>query len=236
MKKCCYLSAVPMRKEASHRSEMVNQLLFGDLVDVLTTEGDWDLICSEYDNYEGWVSSQQLKPVMQGDIDIFDMIANTEMWIHLGDKKVLVPAGAQYNHRWATSDNNDKKAKKTVIGVAEQFLGAPYLWGGRTKMGIDCSGLSQVVFKICGKKLPRDAWQQAETGVEVSLTESREGDLAFFANTAGRIVHVGIMDGCGGIIHASGMVRHDTIDEHGIFNAERQEYSHMLKCIKRLEK
>lgn len=235
MKKRCYLSAVPMRKEASHRSEMVNQLLFGDLVDVLITECDWDMVRSEYDSYEGWVSSQQLTPVMQSDNELFDRIANTETWIHFDNRKVLVPSGASYNHLWAETDNGDEKKMSDVVSVAKEFLGAPYLWGGRTKMGIDCSGLSQVVYKICGKKLPRDAWQQAETGVEVPLKESLEGGLAFFANPSGRIVHVGILDGRGGIIHASGMVRHDTIDEHGIFNAERQEYSHTLKCVRRME-
>ena len=121
-----------------------------------------------------------------------------------------------------------------LIVTALFFQNAPYLWGGRTLFGIDCSGFSQIVFKLNGIKLNRDAWQQAEQGAVVDfLPEAKSGDLAFFDNAEGRIIHVGIMLGTNKIIHASGKVRVDTIDNQGIYNAEMGRYTHKLRIIKR---
>ena len=102
-------------------------------------------------------------------------------------------------------------------------------------MGMDCSGFSQVVHRIVGNDLPRDASQQVELGDTISFVEEAQaGDLAFFDNEEGNITHVGICLGGGDIIHASGSVRIDKLDHIGIFNADKGTYSHKLRVIKRI--
>lgn len=197
----CFLRAVPVRREPSDRSEMVNQLLQGDTFEVLEQQEKWSRIRGDYDGYEGWIDNKQ--------------------W------KTGGPDGEP--QRLSTAASPGAVAQ-------EQYLDAPYLWGGRTVMGIDCSGLTQVCFKACGIRLLRDASQQAAQGTEVpALAEARRDDLCFFSNAEGRIIHVGIYLGDGRIIHASGQVRIDRLDATGIYNEERQCYTHTLCAIRRVQ-
>lgn len=196
----CFLAAVPMRCEPSHRAEMVNQLLLNDTFDILRSEGDWSEVRSHYDGYQGWVDNKQWRAGLP--------------------EKVSAPVA-------------DKVTSPSDV-ARQRYLHAPYLWGGRTAMGIDCSGLTQVCFKACGIWLPRDAWQQAEQGIAATLATAQTDDLCFFDNDTGRIVHVGIYLGDGQIIHASGYVRIDHLDEKGIYDAERGVYTHHLHSIRRI--
>lgn len=215
----CFLSAVPVRREPSDKSEMVNQLLQGDTFVVLEQQEKWSRIRGDYDGYEGWIDNKQWK-----DSSKFP-IPSSNADAAIGCKSPVSAFGI-----------GDLEHGSSPSEIAlERFLDTPYLWGGRTIMGIDCSGLTQVCFKACGIRLLRDASQQATQGIAVStLAEARRDDLCFFCNADGRIIHVGIYLGDGRIIHASGQVRVDRLDTTGIYNEERRQYTHSLCTIRRV--
>lgn len=114
------------------------------------------------------------------------------------------------------------------------YLNAPYQWGGKSPFGIDCSGFTQMVYRLAGYQLKRDASQQVMQGKTVALSDAQVGDLAFFTNEAGRITHVGLMLDNNRIMHASGKVRIDTLDEQGIIHHETKQYTHQLNIMKRI--
>lgn len=216
--KRCTVAVFPLRAEASHRSEMVSQILYGEKYEVLETAGDWQRIRLVFDNYEGWVEA-----VPGGEVS--DQKENAVTLPFIVENGRVLPMGS-------LAEQSQPPAPG-ITETAQSLLNAPYLWGGRTFMGIDCSGFTQVVFKANGIALPRDAYQQANTGIPVDLESSRAGDLAFFTNHKGKVSHVGILLPDGKIIHASRFVRIQKITREGIVDEEGRR-THELSDVRRI--
>jgi hypothetical protein len=253
----CLLSVVPCRKEASNTSEMVTQLLFGEHYSVVEQTETWLKIVVAYDKYECWINIKQHTKISEAAFKLLELqsaVITTELIQTITNKvsglSFPIPMGStlpgymnkeckienlNFIFEGKTTQISIKKTSEEIIHTAKLFLNAPYLWGGKSIFGIDCSGFTQVVYKLNGYKLPRDAWQQAELGHPLSFVEEAQaGDLAFFDNEEGKIVHVGIILSTNEIIHASGQVRIDKFDHYGIFHSENKKYSHMLRVIKRV--
>lgn len=238
------LSAIPMRKEPSDRSEMVSQILFGESMRILDENEKWYLVRLNHDNYEGWIDRKQVEELPEEIQHIGFSGSLCHAFINRHGLKQMISAGSVLLKRDDANGLDLVKASERetnrLIEFAEMFLETPYLWGGRTFMGIDCSGFTQIVMRLVGLSIPRDAYQQAEIGENISFVEeATTGDLAFFENTEGKIIHVGMIirndsSPTPRIIHSSGKVRIDRIDHLGIFNEQTNTYTHALRIIKRL--
>ena len=252
----CDLSVVPLKAEPSDKSEMVSQLLFGETFTITLKKSSWLKIKVDYDGYEAWLDEKQYMPITA---DYYKKLTNTLAPLSLDimqsavspDRHIPILIGSSlpeydginfklkreklvYSGQAINTAELDKPLR-FLQKVSNKYLNAPYLWGGRSPFGIDCSGFTQQVFKLLGVKLPRDAYQQAEYGSLVDFVDlSKEGDLAFFENKEGKITHVGIVLEGKRIIHASGRVRIDKLDHYGIHNKQLKKYTHKLKSIKRL--
>lgn len=247
----CNLAIVPVRAEASDRSEIVSQVLFGEHFEVLEQKPQWSRIKLHYDGYEGWIDTKQFQPISGADYATLSddpIILNGDLieYVTAQDNFLLpIPIGASLsflNHAEINKQAfefeglkiNGQKPKSEIVNTAFLYMNAPYLWGGKTPFGIDCSGFTQMCYKLNGHKLLRDASQQATQGDPLSfIEESEPGDLAFFDNEEGRITHVGIIMENNYIIHASGKVRIDRLDHLGIYNAETNRHTHKLRVIKK---
>jgi len=241
----CHLGLIPLRKEYNHKSEMVSQLLYGDCYKIIEKRKGWAKIRMEWDEYEGWVSQAQINQVTE---EIYNQITASDKKISsdlvnyiVNEENLIFPiligsdlrAVKTLNHAFEGESQSPKPDKKALAKTAFMYLNAPYLWGGRTPLGIDCSGFTQIVYKINGIKLSRDAYQQANEGQTLSfIEESEAGDLAFFDDQEGNITHVGLLLENHHIIHAHGTVRIDRIDQSGIYNGEK--HTHKLRIIKKI--
>lgn len=252
----CNLTAIAMRKEARHASEMVSQLLYNETYTVLDTTKEWLLIQTEdkpsaiqQDHesgiedsgsypYQGWIQAKQFCELSEEEFNA--MKGKTP---YLINKPV-----ANYNGLLLTMGTPlyephpdavlmpSEFHPDLMVDYAKQLLGAPYLWGGRMSMGLDCSGLTKVCARLAGLVLPRDASQQVKCGDLVYfMQETQTGDLAFFGDEDGVITHVGFLMENEQIIHCSGQVRIDYMDQTGIFNKEKNEHTHRLQVIKRMK-
>lgn len=252
----CNLSIVPCRAEPSDKSEMVTQLLFGDHFYILERIEKWVKIRIAFDKYECWISHKQFKYISENTFELIESIPAAYSSDIIQTVKNInknyfftIPAGCNlpfiddnqfnfendnYLYEGILHEQNSDK-RKGIVADAMIYRGTPYLWGGKSPFGIDCSGLVQMVYKLNGINLPRDAKDQANCGKTLSFIEEAEpGDLAFFDNDEGFIIHTGIILPENKIIHASGSVRIDMLDHQGIYNSETKSYSHQLRILKSL--
>jgi len=242
-----HLSIVPLRLEPSDPSELVSQVLYGDCFKVLEQRKKWSKIRLAFDKYEGWIDNKQYIEITE---DMYKSLSSESLKVsadlveHITTQEGhlnLIPLGATLNglsllnHNFDGESLTGKQPKEKLIETSFMYLNTPYLWGGKTPFGIDCSGFTQMVYKLSGHKIFRDASQQATQGEALSfIEESEPGDLAFFDNAEGNITHVGIIMKNNYIIHAHGCVRVDRLDHTGIFNTERNVHTHKLRVIKRI--
>ena len=235
------LNLIPVRKKNNAKSEMISQLFFGETIEVVSKKNNWCLVISNLDNYKGWVRDSHFLSIPKIDYIKINRkkkkFSSTETLLYNNKSKdYTVPAGSIIsNCNYLSFDcvSNDKNFH-SLEEIALSFLNSPYLWGGKTKFGTDCSGFVQSVFKIYGKILPRDSYQQALIGTEVNLENSKAGDLAFFGKKIDAITHVGIVISNKRIIHSSGKVRIDNIINEGILNVDSEEISHELQSVRRI--
>lgn len=255
----CNLSVIPCREEPSDKSQMVTQLLFGESFEILAKQKQWRKIRNGLDGYESWIDEKQFVEIEENAFealnknipvcasDLVQLVKNnrTEHMLpvlagsslpnyhqgHIAFGDESFEFDGEINH--APETNED--ARRLLVDFAMVYRNAPYLWGGRSPFGIDCSGLMQVLYKMVGIPLKRDAYQQAEEGHTLSFVEEADlGDLAFFDNDEGRIIHVGMMVGPNAVIHAAGKVRIDKLDHQGIYNVDTNKYTHKLRLIRRV--
>ena len=230
------LGLVPLRIAPKDQSEMISQILFGQHFKVLEFKKNWVRITLYSDNYEGWICSKQYMEIKKKDYDqlslsipefsndkisyLVDLKNSSEIAIPMGStlpfffNGLINIKGKKYKYLGEVSSKNIKD----VIKYSMLFLNSPYLWGGKSFLGIDCSGFTQLVFSLCGIKIPRDAYQQIKLGKKLIFSETKPGDLIFFIDEKDSIHHVGIALKDDKIIHASGKVRIDTLNKDGILN------------------
>lgn len=249
------LSIVPVRGEASDKAELVSQLLFGEHYEVMSISKDkkWLRIKNYFDQYEGWIDAKQHHPITKDYFDYlnrvdFKITTDITTSILYNKNPISIVMGSvipisgselfkmeeQFAFNGESKSMGLKRDAEYLKLAAQKYLNAPYQWGGKSPFGIDCSGFTQMVFKIGGHKLQRDSAQQAKQGKSISLKDAQPGDLAFFKNKDAKISHVGILLGKDKIIHASGKVRIDHFNEEGILQGDTKIYSHTSPSIRRI--
>jgi len=239
----CVLPVIPMRKKKSDKSEMINQILFGETFYIIKKLSKWSYIELTHDRYQGWIDNKQYELIQS--VENNPIISNKKICqITLNNKKQplilgsLIPKNKYLTSKFKISHNlsfgQTNDFDTWFLKIAKKYLNSPYLWGGRTPLGIDCSGYTQMVYRFFKIQLPRDASEQVNKGESIlNLRNAKLGDLVFFSEKE-YITHVGIYLGQNRIIHSSGKVRIDTLDQKGIFNTDSKSYTHILQIIKRL--
>lgn len=238
---------MPVRIQPADASEMVTQLLYGEYFKVLEERGKWSRIRIAFDSYEGWIDNRQYIKVEESvyynlssevrkySADLIEFITDESEGLTTIALGSVLNSNGPLKNTFDGSSISGVKEKTNLVNTALLYLNAPYMWGGKTPFGIDCSGLTQMVYMLNGYSLLRDASQQATQGEALSfIEESEPGDLAFFDNAEGKITHVGIIMHDNYIIHVNGKVRIDRIDHSGIFSTEFKRHTHQLRVIKKI--
>ncbi|MFW5821616.1 MAG: NlpC/P60 family protein [Bacteroidota bacterium] len=249
----CLQPFIPLRLAASERSEMITQILFGEMFIIKEhqKESGFSYIINENDKYEGWVDEKTIKYITQKEQEsilsypakivstreyrVVDTYKN-EMWLSAGSILRIKPGNNIYGTlSMYTPGLNEYSPREIFEQAAGEWVNVAYIWGGKTTFGTDCSGMVQNIYKQAGINIPRDSQQQAEMGKNVNfIFESQPGDLAFFNNEEGIITHVGMILSGNRILHASGKVRIDLFDQQGIYSREKGNYTHKLRLMRNL--
>ncbi len=252
----CRLAVVPVRTGPGDTAEQVTQLLFGDHYEVgmVSPDKKWISIRIITDQCAGWIDTGQhhsitaayLEQINQADFKITLDIASTILYkknpltIVMGS---IVPISTselfkmeeQLAFNGVSKSLSQRRDYEFLKTIALKYINAPYQWGGKSPFGIDAGGLVQMTFKISGYSLARHVAQQAAQGKKVkSLPEARPGDVAFFSDKEGKPIHAGILLEDDRIIHSTGRVRIDHINEEGILNTETKIYTHHLAGVRRI--
>jgi len=249
----CDQPLIPMRSEPKDGSELVTMLLFGEMYEIVDQHGDWYFVQHGFDGYQGWFFSRE--PVLltekeAANIEEGSMFLAAEPFLKLvsENRALVVGLGSplpNFNGHYCRINDEfflvkgrakptDNKGRPSYLEeLALSLLEAPYLWGGRTTHGLDCSGFTQILYRFAEVDLPRDAKEQAKLGDYVnSFKEKVKGDIAYFKNQDGKIGHTGIVLDSDKVIHASEKVRIDLLTDRGIYRETLGEYTHQLHSIK----
>ena len=237
----CQVAYAQVRTEERHASELSSQLRFGEPVRILDGKEDWSLIQTEH-GYQGYVRSAQIFPIPDGQIPQFTGLLSFQKAAKLPLPYAAASFCWQGNllEEFLISPDSPEPVSgnfgENLCRLASQFLSVPYVWGGKTQWGLDCSGLVQLALNLAGYSFPRDAWQQAECGEMVQFSsdnfEFKAGDLLFFRHPGKPIHHVAISLGASSFIHASDWVRIQSLSaQDPDYAADRK---HTLCCVKRL--
>ncbi|HAT3991905.1 TPA: C40 family peptidase [Elizabethkingia anophelis] len=232
----CNVSVAPVRADKTDKAEIVTEMLYGESADILEVINNWTRIKMHYDGYEGWIDTKQITLVTDDFLAKRKTHLVTEPFQSrvMESGKMLLSMGSEVSFETIHAQRGTT-LRQSIVETAKEFLNVPYLWGGKSFFGVDCSGFTQLVLKAHDIKYPRDAYQQGEVGEPLSfIEEAQPGDLAFFENSEGRIIHVGFMLENNQIIHAHGKVRIDTLDSSGIFNKELNKHTHKLRFIRNI--
>lgn len=249
----CCVPVAPVRLEPDHRAEMVSQLIFGECCIITIVEKNgWVKIVNKLDAYTGWCQQSHFQEIddTQYYVEENDFTGEWvnqvdynghQMWVPFGSSLTAMKNGNVFWRRNTVHYSGKvwnpvtaKRDAKTIKQLAFKFLNSPYLWGGKSVFGVDCSGFTQSVYKMLNIHLFRDSQQQATQGELVAfLQQAHCGDLAFFDDEEGRIIHVGMLLNANEIIHSAGKVRVDKIDNEGIVHAETGQRTQKLRIIRR---
>lgn len=237
----CSVSWAPLRKEDNSSSEMVSSLLYGESAILLEKKEDWLLVETIFDQYKGWINVHQTRSNNTPTRYyvklpwVFVIHNGMPMWFPMGSEITEEEAASFETSIYESLVDKNNKTITPWHLSATLLMNTTYLWGGRSSFGIDCSGLVQLIYKIQGIKLPRDAWQQSLAIPQLLLSDTSPGDLAFFSNQDDKITHVGIILDDSRIIHSSGKVRIDSLTPEGIFNADLQKLTHKFHSAGKIE-
>ncbi len=197
----------------------------------------WSIVL---DGDSAWVSdSNQIQGLSQPGNTV--ILLSPGSWVPAVEQ--LEIAGITYRYTRRSGQDSWRLSSKVLLNptlpvalriqeTARMFINTPYLWGGRSLWGVDCSGLVQLVAAMVGIKMPRDAYQQAQVGTKKMWDSAAPGDLAYFSNKEGKVTHVGILLENSYIIHAHGRVRIDQLTPAGIVSTDTGKQTHTLCDIR----